>query len=60
MFSMVETRPDIAFATSLVSRFAKNSSHHHTEVVKTILKYLKGSKHRDIIYGRKKELKIES
>ncbi len=26
MFSMVETRPDIAFATSVVSRFAKNPS----------------------------------
>lgn len=27
MFSMVETRPDIIYATSLVSRFAKNLSH---------------------------------
>lgn len=26
MFSMIETRPNIAFATSLVSQFAKNSS----------------------------------
>ncbi len=51
MFSMVETRPDIAFATSLVSRFAKNPSNQHTEAVKTILKYLKGSKHRGITYG---------
>ena len=51
MFSMVETRPDIAFATSLVSRFAKNPSHQHTKAVKTILKYLKGSKHRGITYG---------
>ncbi len=40
MFSMVDTRPDIAFAKSLVSRFAKNPSHQHTKVVKTILKYL--------------------
>lgn len=37
MFSMVETRPDIAFATSVVSRFAKNPSHQHAEAVKTIL-----------------------
>ncbi len=27
MFSMVETRPDIAFATSVASRFAKNLGH---------------------------------
>lgn len=43
MFLMVETRPDIAFAISVASRFAKNLYHHHTEVVKTILRYLKGS-----------------
>lgn len=44
MFSMVETRPDIAFAPSIASRFAKNLGHQHTEAVKTILRYLKGSK----------------
>lgn len=27
MFLMVETRPDIAFATSIASRFAKNPGH---------------------------------
>ncbi len=59
MFFMVETRPDIAFATSFVSRFAKNPSHQHTEAVKTIFKYLKGSKHRGITYRGDEELKIE-
>lgn len=59
MFSMVETRPDIAFATSVVSRFAKNPSHQHTEAVKTILRYLKGSRGRGITYGGEKELCIE-
>lgn len=48
---MVETRPDIAFATSVASRYAKNPSHLHIEAVKTILKYLKGSKDRGIVYG---------
>lgn len=51
MFSMVETRPDIAFATSVVSRFAKNPSHQHTEAVKTILRYLKATKTTGITYG---------
>lgn len=51
MFSMVETRPNIAFATSVASRYAKNPSHLHIEAVKTILKYLKGSKDRGIVYG---------
>ena len=43
IFSMVETRPDIAFATFVASCFVKNLGHQHTEVVKTILQYLKGS-----------------
>lgn len=56
---MVETRPDIAFATSVASRFAKNPSHQHTEAVKTILRYLKGSRQRGITYGGQKKLPVE-
>lgn len=52
MFSIVKTRPDITFAISLVSQFAKNPSHQHNKVVKTIFKYLKGSKHQGITYRR--------
>ena len=59
MFSMVETRPDVAFATSVASRFAKNPGHQHTEFVKTILRYLKGSRDRGITYGGQDELLIE-
>lgn len=46
MFSMVET-----FATSVASQFAKNPDHQHMEVVKTILRYLKGSRDQGITYG---------
>ena len=59
MFSMVETRPDIAFATSVASRFAKNPGHQHTEAVKTILRYLKGSNERGITYGGQSKLLVE-
>lgn len=44
IFSMIETRLNISFATSVASRFAKNPGHQHTEAVKTILQYLKSSK----------------
>lgn len=44
MFSMVETRPDVAFTTLVASCFAKNPGHQQIEVVKTILQYLKGTK----------------
>lgn len=41
IFSMVETRPNIAFVTSY---FSKNLSHQYTDIVMTILKYLRCSK----------------
>ena len=53
MFSMVETRPDIAFAIAVAARFAKNPSHAHTEAVKPILRYMKGSINCGITYGGK-------
>lgn len=59
MFAMVETRPDIAFAASIASRFAKNPSYQHTEAVKTILRYLKGFRKWGTTYGREDELRIE-
>lgn len=58
MSSMVETWPDIAFATSVRSRFAKNPSHTHTKTVKTILKYLKKRKNQGVFYGQG-NLKVE-
>lgn len=51
MFLMVETRPDVAFAISTVSRFSKNPSHQHTKAVKIIFRYLKDTDKRGITYG---------
>ncbi len=59
MFSMVETRPDISFATSVASRFGKNLGHQNTEAVKTILCYLKSSRDRGITYGGQDKLLVE-
>ena len=43
MYVMVCTRPDIARAVGVVSRFMSMPGKQHWEVVKWILKYLKGS-----------------
>ena len=51
MFSMVEKRPDIAFAISVASRSAKNPSKAHIEAAEAILRYLSGSRHLGIVYG---------
>ena len=43
MYAMLGTRPDIAYAVSVVSRFAANPTDHHYAAVKRILRYLKGT-----------------
>ena len=41
MYSMVCTRPDLAYSTSLVSRFMANPGRDHWEAVKWIFRYLR-------------------
>lgn len=53
IFSMIETEPNITFATFVVSQFAKNSSYQHSKVVKTILQYLKAINETRITYREK-------
>ena len=53
MFAMIETRPDIANAVSIVSRLAQNPSQAHTKAVKRIIAYLATTPNRGIVYGNK-------
>lgn len=59
MFLIVETKSNIAFATSVASCFAKNSRSQYMEVVKTVLWYLKGSKKYRIIYDGQEILLVK-
>ena len=43
MYAMVCTRPDIAHAVGVVSRYMSNPGKHHWEAVKWILRYLSGT-----------------
>ena len=43
MYVMVCTRPDIAHAVEIVSKFMSRPRKQHQEVVKWIMRYLKGS-----------------
>ena len=43
MYAMVCTRPDLAYAVSLVSRFMSDPGKQHWEAVKWILRYLRGT-----------------
>ena len=51
MYAMVCTRPDIAHAMGIVSRFLSNPRKKHGEAVKWILRYLKGTTKTCLCYG---------
>lgn len=54
MFIAVVSRPDIAFATSFVSRFLSNYNKACWDAVKKILRYLSGTKSVGIMYRKNK------
>jgi ATP-binding cassette subfamily B (MDR/TAP) protein 1 len=51
MYAMLSTRPDVALALSLTSRFQSNPGMPHWVVVKSILKYLNKTKEMFLVYG---------
>lgn len=51
MYAMVCTRPDLASAVSLVSRFMAKPLKQHWLAVKWILRYIKGSLNVGLSYG---------
>ena len=54
MYAMVCTRPDIAYAVGVVSRFLSNPGKEHWEAVKWILKYLRGTSSLCLCFGSDK------
>ena len=52
MYAMVATRPDIAYAVGIVSRFMSNPGKKHWDAVKTILRYLSGTSDHKLCYGQ--------
>ena len=53
------TRPDIAYAISLVSQFMHNLSKDHMNVVIRILRYLKSSPGRELMFRKHGHLNVE-
>jgi hypothetical protein len=55
MYAMLSTRPDVALALSLMSRYQSNPCVSHWTVVKGILKYLRNTKDMVLVYGGNEE-----
>ncbi|KAE8696710.1 Tyrosine decarboxylase 1 [Hibiscus syriacus] len=51
MFAMICTRPDIAQAVGVVSRYMANPCKEHWNIVKRILRYIKGTSNVALCYG---------
>jgi len=51
MYAMVCTRPDIAHAVGVVSRYMNNPRKEHWMAVKWILRYLKGTTNQALCFG---------
>jgi ATP-binding cassette subfamily B (MDR/TAP) protein 1 len=58
MYAMVCPRPDISHTVGVVSRYMSNPGKQHWEVVKWILKYLRGTTEKCLTF-KKDELKLE-
>ncbi|GJW69436.1 retrotransposon protein, putative, ty1-copia subclass [Tanacetum coccineum] len=61
MYAVRCTRPDVAFAQNLTSRFQQNPGEPHWTAVKNILKYLRNTKDMFLVYGGNPstELRVE-
>ncbi|GJR55631.1 retrotransposon protein, putative, ty1-copia subclass, partial [Tanacetum coccineum] len=58
MYAMTCTRPDVSFALIMVSRHQQNPGEGYWIDVKNILKYLRNTKDRFLVYGGEKELRV--
>lgn len=50
MYAMLGTRPDIAYAVSVLSQFMHDPRLEHWKAVKRVLRYLKGTRDHKLVY----------
>lgn len=50
MYGMLGTRPDIAYAVSVVSRYSSNPTETHWKAVQRILRYIKGTLNYQLVF----------
>ena len=51
MYPMIQTRPDICYAVTILSRYNHNPNAKHIAAVKRVIRYLKGTLNYGITYG---------
>ena len=58
MYAQVCTRPDLAYAVGILSRFQSNPGYEHWIGGKKVLRYLQKTKNHLLVYRRVKELEV--
>ncbi|GKG26258.1 hypothetical protein Tco_0399404, partial [Tanacetum coccineum] len=58
MYAVRCTRPDVALAQNITSRFQQNPGELHWNAVKNILKYLRNTKDMFLVYGESLEAEL--
>ena len=58
MYAMLCTRPDVAYALSVASRYQSNTEEAHWVAAKNILKYFRRTKDKFLVYGGEEELVV--
>ena len=53
MYAMVSTRPDIAYAVGVVSRFMSQPGRNHWAIVQSILRYFNGTKENALVMSKR-------
>lgn len=59
MYFMVGTRPDLAYAIGLISRFMSKPGEIHWDAVKWLLRYVKGSSDLSLVFTKSKEFRVQ-
>ena len=56
---LVHTRPDIAFVVGYISRFIEDPREDHWDIVKRLLRYVKGTVNHGIIFPKTDESRLQ-
>uniref|UniRef100_A0A1J3IYK5 Retrovirus-related Pol polyprotein from transposon TNT 1-94 n=1 Tax=Noccaea caerulescens TaxID=107243 RepID=A0A1J3IYK5_NOCCA len=59
MYAMIGSRPDIAYAVGVISRFMSNPGRDHWTAVKWVLRYLRGSSKASLTFTKDKSFSID-
>ena len=59
MYAMVATRPDLAYVVGVDSRYMSNPGRKHWEIVKHILRYLRGTKDARLTFGSNNSTEVQ-